>query len=540
MLDTPPVTPGRIFISYRQQDSAYPAGWLYDRLAERFGNGQVFKDVDSIGLGADFVEVITNAVASCEVLLAVIGPSWLDARSAEGHRRLDDPNDFVRLEIETALNRGVLVIPVLVGGTPIPKPGDLPASIARLVRHQALELSPQRFHADAARLLEAIDRTLAGLRDARDSGGHEPAVPPPEPEPEAVVTAPEPDAGESAGGAEPETTAPVPSPVRPPPEGQPKEPSRTRRIPVRMRIVGAVAAVAVLVGGGVLAVRALSNGGADSGGASGPPASASDVTSGQHRSASPPLGGPGGPTVLAHRGGREKYAWQTMPAFLSSAHAGAAVETDVRWTADGVAVLVHDAGTTPGMQCSGGSYTVAQTSWAVLRDKCRSPAAASTDGKRYGIPTFQDAVTALAGIPGAQIFPEVKVDQTPTQVRQFMGILENVRMTDRAVVTSFFPGELAKIRAQAREDGVRVRTMLFESGSPLSVDSLAGQHLWGVAVEVKIAETGYVKDLQRSGLAVEIWLVNGRAQWRKAKRLGADLVLTDEPEAYGRWANGSG
>src|SRR4051812_39019104 len=71
MLDTPPVTPGRIFISYRQQDSAYPAGWLYDRLAERFGNGQVFKDVDSIGLGADFVEVITNAVASCEVLLAV-------------------------------------------------------------------------------------------------------------------------------------------------------------------------------------------------------------------------------------------------------------------------------------------------------------------------------------------------------------------------------------------------------------------------------------------------------------------------------------
>jgi glycerophosphoryl diester phosphodiesterase len=360
-----------------------------------------------------------------------------------------------------------------------------------------------------------------------------------EPEPEAdepAVPAPEPDVDEPA---EPETVAPVPPPV--PPTTQERT-GRGGRFPVRLRVVAAVAAVVVLVVGGVLGVRAWSNNGGDTSSSSSPPVSGSAKVSSQTPSASPspPLGGPGGPTVLAHRGGREKYAWQTMPAFLSAAHAGAVVETDVRWTKDGVAVLVHDAATAPGMQCSGGSYTIADTSWPVLRDRCRSPAAASTNGKRYGIPTFEDAVTELAAIPGAQIFPEVKVDQTATQVRQFMGILENVRMTDRAVVTSFFPEELAKIRAQAREDGVRIRTMLFESGKRLPVDDLAGQHLWGVAVEVKIAGSGYVKDLQGRGLKIVIWLVDTQSQWRKAKQLGADLVLTDEPEAYGRWANGSG
>jgi hypothetical protein len=72
-----PAASGRIFISYRREETAYPAGWLFDRLAERFGSGQVFKDVDSIQLGDDFVEVITRAVGSCDVLLALIGDEWL-------------------------------------------------------------------------------------------------------------------------------------------------------------------------------------------------------------------------------------------------------------------------------------------------------------------------------------------------------------------------------------------------------------------------------------------------------------------------------
>jgi hypothetical protein len=94
---------GRIFISYRREEAAYPAGWLYDRLADHFDGSQVFKDVDSIDLGDDFVEVISRAVARCDGLLAVIGQEWLTTTDAHGRRRLDSPDDFVRLEIEAAL-----------------------------------------------------------------------------------------------------------------------------------------------------------------------------------------------------------------------------------------------------------------------------------------------------------------------------------------------------------------------------------------------------------------------------------------------------
>ena len=109
-----------VFISYRRQDAAYPAGWLFDRLTGHLGEGHVFKDVDSIRLGDDFVDKITAAVGTCAVLLAVIGPRWLTASGEEGGRRLDDPADFVRLEIEAALTRGVRVIPVLVDGARMP------------------------------------------------------------------------------------------------------------------------------------------------------------------------------------------------------------------------------------------------------------------------------------------------------------------------------------------------------------------------------------------------------------------------------------
>jgi hypothetical protein len=153
--------PGRIFISYRREETAYPAGWLFDRLDDHFGAGQIFKDVDSIQLGDDFVEVITTAVASCDVLLALIGDQWLTITDERGRRRLDNPHDFVRLEIEAALKRKVRVIPVLVAGARMPRADELPPSLARLVRRQALELSPSRFDFDTSRLLKVLDRTLA-------------------------------------------------------------------------------------------------------------------------------------------------------------------------------------------------------------------------------------------------------------------------------------------------------------------------------------------------------------------------------------------
>jgi hypothetical protein len=152
---------GRIFISYRREDNAYPAGWLYDRLADQFGKDQVFKDVDSIQLGDDFVEVITRAVASCDVLLAVIGRQWLTITDERGGRRLDRPNDFVRLEIEAALKREIRVIPVLIDGARMPDARQLPRGLGKLARRHALELSPNRFSSDFARLLAVLEKTIS-------------------------------------------------------------------------------------------------------------------------------------------------------------------------------------------------------------------------------------------------------------------------------------------------------------------------------------------------------------------------------------------
>ena len=157
--------PGRIFISYRREETAYPAAWLFDRLAGRFGRDQVFKDVDSIEPGDDFVEVITTAVGSCHVLLALIGGRWLTIADQDGQRRLDNPSDFVRLEIEVALARNVRVIPILVDGARMPRAEELPASLAKLARRQALELGPSRFDADSRRLFRVLGRTVGEAQE---------------------------------------------------------------------------------------------------------------------------------------------------------------------------------------------------------------------------------------------------------------------------------------------------------------------------------------------------------------------------------------
>ena len=191
MAEPTPAAPGRIFISYRREDTDFPAGWLYERLADHFDGGQVFKDVDSIQLGDDFVEVITTAVGSCDVLLAVIGDRWLTITDQDGKRRLDNSDDFVRLEIEAALAREIRVIPILVDGARIPRAEELPASLARLARRQALELSPTRFDADTSRLLTVLDRTLVEVH-AETAAKNVPAIvgPPAGPAPELSVPEP--------------------------------------------------------------------------------------------------------------------------------------------------------------------------------------------------------------------------------------------------------------------------------------------------------------------------------------------------------------
>ena len=154
--------PGRIFISYRRQETAWPAGRLYDVLVENFPAEQVFKDVDNIDPGDEFVERIKAAVGSCDVLLALIGPQWLTMTDEDGQRRLDDPEDYVRLEIETALTRKIRVIPILVDEARIPRANELPATLAPLVGRNAVEINPITF--DTKRLIATVQKTLADVK----------------------------------------------------------------------------------------------------------------------------------------------------------------------------------------------------------------------------------------------------------------------------------------------------------------------------------------------------------------------------------------
>ena len=116
----------RIFINYRRQDSEGYVGRLYDTLAQQFDRADIFMDVDNIKPGADFVSVLEEAVANCDVFLAIIGPIWTSITDDQGKRRLENWNDFVRIELVSALKQGKLVIPVLVGRATMPAPRDLP------------------------------------------------------------------------------------------------------------------------------------------------------------------------------------------------------------------------------------------------------------------------------------------------------------------------------------------------------------------------------------------------------------------------------
>jgi hypothetical protein len=147
-----------IFISYRRDDSEGQAGRLYDDLSRRFGDTSVFMDVAAIEPGLDFRKVIDHNVASCGVLLAVIGPGWLEAKDESGQRRLDNPMDFVRLETASALKRDIPVVPVLVHGARMPKSEQLPADLGELAYRNGLELTHARWDSDVEVLVKALQR----------------------------------------------------------------------------------------------------------------------------------------------------------------------------------------------------------------------------------------------------------------------------------------------------------------------------------------------------------------------------------------------
>ena len=158
--------PQGIFISYRRDETGLAAVHLADRLHQRFDRSQVFRDLDSIGLGVDFRKAIGDALQSCAVALVLIGPTWARMTDEQGRQRLDDPGDFVRVEVETVLGRHLPVIPVLVGGASMPRPEVLPDRLEQLVYRQAAQLrdeSLKQFELDLENLVEKV----AGLVPAQ-------------------------------------------------------------------------------------------------------------------------------------------------------------------------------------------------------------------------------------------------------------------------------------------------------------------------------------------------------------------------------------
>lgn len=146
-----------VFINYRREDSSGYAGRLRADLAEAFGKGNIFMDIDTIPPGADFGRVVEDRISSSDVVLALIGKHWLSATDTDGRRRLDKPEDWVRLELESALNRAdVRVIPTLVGGADPPSSDDLPAGLEALARRHAFELSDARWPHDVEHLVHEL------------------------------------------------------------------------------------------------------------------------------------------------------------------------------------------------------------------------------------------------------------------------------------------------------------------------------------------------------------------------------------------------
>ncbi len=168
---------GAIFISYRRDDTEGHAGRLYEDLVERFGRQAVFFDVSAIEPGQDFRKAIDANVARCSVLLAMIGPRWLDASG--GARRIDDAGDFVRLEIASALQRDIPVVPVLVQGAKMPAAAQLPADLADLAWRNAVELSHARWPSDVQVLAQALSAHMGGAAPAPAAATSPESVPPP-------------------------------------------------------------------------------------------------------------------------------------------------------------------------------------------------------------------------------------------------------------------------------------------------------------------------------------------------------------------------
>jgi hypothetical protein len=180
----PPPSPRAFFISYRRDESAWPARMLRDELVKRFGSSSVFMDTASLRAGQEWPREIQDALRGCSVMLVLISESWLVPDGAGGAPRIDDPRDWVRREIETVLRRpDAIVVPVLLDGATMPASDDLPESLRALADHQAVGLSVNSLAADIDALIESIEqgrihdhaaRVASGVDAELLNGRHEP------------------------------------------------------------------------------------------------------------------------------------------------------------------------------------------------------------------------------------------------------------------------------------------------------------------------------------------------------------------------------
>jgi hypothetical protein len=300
---------GRIFISYRRADTANQAGWLADRLAGHFGRSQVVRDVDSIQLGNDFADVIAAAVTSCDVLLALIGHQWLAA--APGG------DDYVRVEIESALTRGVQVIPVLVDGARMPTAAELPPSLALLAQRPPLSLGAASPEADVSRIIQVLDQSITERQTTQAGLGQD----------QPTVTGMAPSWGRPAVHAtpgQPQPGQPRPSQPRPshsgPAQTKSAETRRMRRWPKTWVIAAAAAAVVAAV---VVAVIVIPGG---SHPASPPAASSSSAAANAGKGSAPKLSNSASPSASARVLVADDFSTNKV-GWVDDAHASAGAYT---------------------------------------------------------------------------------------------------------------------------------------------------------------------------------------------------------------------
>jgi hypothetical protein len=149
-----------IFVSYRRDDTAATAGRLRDRLALEFGTKNVFMDVDNIPAGVDFAKHLQVQLANCDLVVALIGAQWLTIANAFGTPRIQDPDDYVRMELSAALSSGLTLVPVLVDGASMPAEARLPVPLQPLSKLNAIELRNSQFRWDSTRVVEKLSETL--------------------------------------------------------------------------------------------------------------------------------------------------------------------------------------------------------------------------------------------------------------------------------------------------------------------------------------------------------------------------------------------